>query len=396
MMNLFSTLQLLSWLAVGAIMFLLVAIMGFDMGGGMLARFVGKTDLEKRAIINVIAPTWDGNQVWFITLGGAIFAIFPRVYAASFSGLYLGILVVLWGLFCRPVAFEYRSKLVSTKWKNFWDWMLFFGSSVPMLVAGVAIGNTFLGFPFSFDPGTLRFFYGAQGINGMEPAFMSLLLLLRPFALFIGVFAIVMSLMHGAAYCAWRTDGVLHERFIKIRKICALLFIVLFALIGVWLTMIPGYTWTPASSWTSLSDAVNSPLTGATVTMIQGGWLHNYVMYPWMFLAPLLSFIGAFLVVFLKKAGPSFWASVLACFGAVFTVGLTLFPFLMPSSLIPDQSLVVWNSSSSQTSLMGILLAAVIILPIIFIYTTYVYKKLWGRDVRMNAEEVQRREHELY
>jgi cytochrome d ubiquinol oxidase subunit II len=396
MMNLFSTLQLLSWLTVGAVMFLLVAIMGFDMGGGMLARFVGKTDEERRAIINVIAPTWDGNQVWFITLGGAIFAIFPRVYAASFSGLYLGILLVLWGLFCRPVAFEYRSKFISTKWKNFWDWMLFFGSSIPMLVAGVAIGNTFLGFPFAIDPESLRFFYGPQGITGTEPAVFALLKLLSPFALFIGVFAIVMSLMHGAAYCAWRTDGVLHERFVKIRKICALLFIVLFAALGIWLSLMPGYVWTPTGALTHFSDAVNMPLTGATVTLVKGGWLHNYGDYPWMFLAPILAFIGALLAVLLKKSSAAFWGSVVACLGAVFTVGLTLFPFLMPSSLIPNQSLVVWNASSSQTSLIGILLAAVIILPFIFVYTLFVYKKMWGRGARMNAEEITRRNHELY
>jgi cytochrome d ubiquinol oxidase subunit II len=217
-MDLFSTLQLLSWLAVGVIMFLLVATMGFDMGAGMLARFVGKTDEERRAIINIVAPTWDGNQVWFITLGGAIFAIWPRVYAASFSGLYIGILLVLWGLFCRPVAFEYRSKIQTAKWRGFWDWMLVIGSLVPMLVIGVAIGNIFLGFPISFDPENLRFFYGAQGINGSESAFYALILLLRPFALLIGIFTVVMSLMHGAAYCAMRTKGILQQRFEKLKK----------------------------------------------------------------------------------------------------------------------------------------------------------------------------------
>lgn len=393
MLDTFSILQLLSWAAVGTIMFLMVAIMGFDMGAGMLARFVGKTDFERRAIINIVAPTWDGNQVWFITLGGAIFAIWPRIYAASFSGLYLGILIILWGLFCRPVAFEYRSKIKSARWRGFWDWMLFFGSSIPMLVAGVAMGNTFLGFPFHFDPNTLRFYYGAHGI---ESVVIGLIHLLNPFGLLIGVFAIVMSLMHGAAYCAMRTDGVLEQRLIKVAKVCALLFIILFAIGGLVLLGINGYHWTPASNWTSYSQAINEPLTGATVTLSKGGWLQNYIAYPWMLVFPFIAFLSAVFVFKSTHRVKRFIASLFACFGAVFTVGLTLFPFLMPSSIAPAQSLVIWNASSSETSLMGILIAAVIFLPIIFIYTTFVYKKMWGRDVRMNAEEVTRRQHELY
>ncbi len=395
-MDLFSLLQLLSWLVIGTLMFLLVAVMGFDMGSGMLARFVGKTDAERRAIINVVAPTWDGNQVWFITLGGAIFAIWPRVYAASFSGLYIGILIVLWGLFCRPVAFEYRSKIHSEKWRGFWDWMLFIGSSVPMLVAGVAIGNTFLGFPISFDPDNLRFFYGAGGMQGNPSAFYDLILLLKPFALLMGVFAIVMSVMHGAAYCAMRTDGILQKRFYKIKNVSAILFIVLFSLAGLWLCFIPGYRWHADPTWPTLSAAVAHPLQGATVSMIKGGWLYNYIQHPGLLLAPALAFIGAFLVFVFQRPLWSFTGSILACFGAVFTVGLTLFPFIMPSSINPNQSLVVWNASSSQTSLMGILLAALIFLPIIFIYTTFVYKKMWGRGVYMNANEINKRNHELY
>ena len=399
MMDLFGVLQLLSWLAVGTVLFILMATMGFDFGAGMLARFVGKTDNERRAIINVVAPTWDGNQVWLVIAGACLFAIWPRLYAASFSGMYFGVLIVLWALFLRPVAFEYRSKIATAKWRGFWDWMLFIGSLVPILVLGVVIGNLFLGMPFQFDPETLRFFYGAQGVTGSEPALWSLIMLLTPFALLFGVFAVIMSLMHGAAYCAMRTDGVLHKRFMKIKKVCAVIFIVLFALAGIWLCFISGFHWLPSSAISSFSDSVNHPLNGSVVTLTTGGWLSNYALYPWMIVAPVLGFLGAIMVILLGNKGKStgaFCASLVALFGAVFTMGFSLFPFLMPSTLSPDQSLTVWNSTSSQLSLAGILIVVLIMVPVIFAYTAFIYKKMWGRDVRMNAEEVESRKHELY
>ncbi|WP_440683635.1 cytochrome d ubiquinol oxidase subunit II [Cysteiniphilum halobium] len=399
MMDLYSVIQLLSWLAVGLIMFLTAATMCFDFGAGILVRFVGKNDNEKRAIINIVAPTWDGNQVWLITAGAGLFAIWPRVYAGSFSGMYLGVLIVLWGLFLRPVAFEYRHKIESTKWTGFWDWMLCLGSLIPILIIGVAIGNLFLGLPFQFDPHSLRFYYGETKELVQEPAFISLIGLLRPFALLIGIFAVIMSIMHGASYCAMRTSGVLLDRFVKIQKVSAWLFIILFAIGGIWLIFIPGFHWQLASDLSTYSQAINHPLTGGVVTVTQGGWWRNYGNHIWMLIAPVLGFVGAIMVLhFAKKSNPllAFSASVIACFGAVFTLGFSLFPFIMPSSIEPMQSMVFWNSSSSLISLIGILIVAVIMLPIIFIYTTFVYKKMWGRGTKMTAQEIEQRSHELY
>ena len=399
MMDAYSIVQLLAWVAVGAVMLLTAATMCFDFGAGMLARFVGRNDAEKRVMINTVAPTWDGNQVWLIIAGAGLFAIWPRVYSASFSGMYLGVLVVLWGLFLRPVSFEYRHLHPAGTWKNFWDWGLCLGSLIPILVMGVAIGNLFLGLPFTFDPDTLRFFYGHQGMSGPEPAFLSLIKLLTPFPLLIGVFAVVMSLMHGASYSAMRTTGRLYERLARIQRICALLFIILFAAGGIWLCFLQGYHWTPARLLDSYSDAVYHPLNGAQVTLSEGGWLTNYAIYPWMVLAPLAGFAGALLVMISSsKQRPvaAFSSSVLAVAGAVLTMGFSLFPFVMPSSLAPDQSLVLWNASSSMNSLMGILIVAAIMLPIIFTYTTFVYKKMWGRNVKMTPEEIEQRKHELY
>ena len=399
MMDLYSVIQLLSWLAVGLIICLTALTMCFDFGAGILARFVGKNDAEKRVIINIVAPTWDGNQVWLITAGAGLFAIWPRVYAGSFSGMYLGILIVLWALFLRPVAFEYRHKIKSAKWTNFWDWMLCIGSFVPTLVIGVAIGNLFLGLPFKIDPDTLRFFYGNGNEFGPEPAIFSLIKLLMPFALLIGIFSVNMAIMHGASYCAMRTKETLYQRFTKIQKVTAIFYIILFAAAGIWLFFINGYHWSLANGLASYSATIDHPLTGGIVTSSTGGWLSNYSHYPWMVIAPVIGFIGALITLsFSKKHKPvlAFLGSCLSCAGAVFTMGFSLFPFVLPSSMAPNQSMVLWNSSSSLISLIGILIVAVIMLPIIFTYTTFVYKKMWGRDVKLTPEEVQQRSHELY
>jgi cytochrome d ubiquinol oxidase subunit II len=366
-MELYTILQFLGWLAVGLIMYLFAATGGFDLGAGMLTPFIGKTDAERRVVINTVGPTWDGNQVWLITAGGAIFAIFPRVYAASFSGFYFGILAVLWALFFRPVAFEFRSKIETQRWRSFWDWALCIGSFVPALVIGVAIGNLFLGVPFQVDPITLRFMYGA---NPSDPsALIDLLMLLRPFALLVGIVCVLMMLMHGSAYLVMRTSGVILARAKAILKVSAILVMLGFIAAGVWLM----------------------------IAMPQ--WLTNYHNHWWLWFAPLLGLLGAIGAIRFSSKGcvvKAFSASCVSLLGILGTMGYALFPYIMVSSTNPTQSLIVWNSTSSQTSLTGILVCAVIMLPIIFYYTHYVYRKLWGRDVKMSVEKIAQENHVLY
>lgn len=365
-MDLFSILQFFGWLAVGLLMYLFAATGGFDLGAGMLVPFIGKNDPERRVVINTIGPTWDGNQVWLITAGGAIFAIFPRVYAASFSGFYFGILLVLWSLFLRPVSFEFRSKLESARWRSFWDWTLCIGSFVPSLVIGVAIGNLFVGLPFQVDPITLRFIYG----NPNNPsAFIDLLHLLNPFSLWVGITCVLMLLQHGAAYLVMRTSGPVLDRSRKILKVSAILLMIGFAGAGVW------------------------------INIMMSQWLNNYHAHWWLWIAPLLGFIGSILVFRFSKnsaVSKAFFASCISLLGILGTMGYALFPYIMVSSTNPSQSLLVWNSSSSELSLTGILICAVIMLPIIFYYTTFVYKKLWGRNVKISASVIEKNQHELY
>lgn len=391
-MSLFEILQLLGWVAVGLLLIVLALTAGFDFGAGALLPFIAKNDAERRTVINTVGPTWDGNQVWLITAGGAIFAIWPRVYAASFSGFYIAFLLLLWSLFFRPVAFEYRSKIASPAWKTTCDWALFVGSFIPALLIGVAVGNLLLGVPFQFDPITLRFFYGTQmaDANG----FSDLIGLLRPFALYCGVVSVVMMTMHAASYLALRTSGVILQRARTYVRVSAILLMVLFALGGLWVAYLPGYIYTP-----SAMSPMLHPLSSHVVVQT-GAWLHNFHQHPWMLIAPVLVFVGGFLAVKTAKGGrprTNFFASCLMVWGVVANFGLSMYPFLIPSSFKPAQSLLIWNSSSSQVSLMGILIVAVIMLPIIFMYTAFVYKKMWGRGkIKMSPELINEQKHTLY
>jgi len=147
----YESLKLIWWVLVGVLLIGFAVTDGFDLGAAALMPFVGKTDSERRVVINTIAPHWDGNQVWLITAGGALFAAWPLVYAAAFSGFYWAMLLVLFALFVRPVGFDYRSKLTDPRWRQSWDWGLFVGGVVPSLVFGVAFGNLLLGVPFELD-----------------------------------------------------------------------------------------------------------------------------------------------------------------------------------------------------------------------------------------------------
>lgn len=381
-MDWMSLLQFLGWAVVGLVMILFALTGGFDFGAGILLPFIAKNDAERRVVINTVGPTWDGNQVWLITAGGAIFAIWPRVYAASFSGLYFAFLAVLWALFFRPVSFEYRAKMSSQKWRNFWDWALFTGSFIPALLIGVAIGNFFLGLPFQYDPITLRFFYGdtMQDAN----ALLGLIGLLRPFALFCGLVSVVMMVMQGAAYLGIRTAGPIFERVKVVMVRSAWLLIILFALGAAWVWNMNGYIWTP------VTDSMANPLSNI-VHIVSGAWLNNYWRHPILFLFPLLGFLGAWGVIHFVKSSKmlsAFVSSSISLMGVISTMGVALFPFIIPSMTHPSQSLLVWNASSSERSLIGIIVCAIIMVPIILGYTLFVYKKLWGRNEKMTSEKI--------
>lgn len=379
----YEVLQVIAWVALGAVMVLFSLTGGFDLGAGTLLPFVAKSDYERRVVVNTVGPTWDGNQVWLIIIGAGIFAIWPRAYAVSFTGFYFAMLIVLWALFMRPVSFEYRSKFVKQSSRTFWDWALFSGSVVPAIIFGVAMGNLLLGSPFSFDPMTLRVDYTGTFFG-----------LLQPFAVLCGVLSLTMFVMHGAVYLLLRCDGVVYERSRKAAMFFSLLFLVLYLVVGIILLFgLNGYHVDALPENPSTHPLLN------TVSVYRGAWVTNYFQHPWMMIAPLMGFLGAILTYRSAKNErrvKCFFMSTLCILGAVSSIGFSLFPFLMPSSTYPEQSLLVWNAASSRTSLIGILIVAAISLPIIFIYTNFVYRKLWGRGQRMSEKVVSEQNHILY
>lgn len=362
----YETLRIIWWLLLGVLLIGFAVTDGFDLGVGTLLPFVAKTDTERRIAINSIGATWEGNQVWLILGGGAIFAAWPPLYAVSFSGFYLAMFAILFALILRPVAFKYRSKRDSAGWKAGWDWALFVGGFVPSLIFGVAVGNVLQGVPFRFDD-DMRIFY--------EGSFFALL---NPYALLCGLLSVAMLVMHGAAWLLVKTDEVVAKRARRFGIVAALAVIVLFALGGLFLWIdIDGYRIASAIDVAGPSNPLLK-----TVEHSAGAWLGNYGGHPWMMIAPALGFVGAaaaLLAMLSQREVTVLLFSKLAIFGIISTVGVSMFPFILPSSLDPRSSLTVWDASSSHLTLFIMLVVVVIFLPIVLAYTAWVYRVLWGK-----------------
>ncbi|MEN8174139.1 MAG: cytochrome d ubiquinol oxidase subunit II [Pseudomonadota bacterium] len=370
----YEILKFIWWVLVGVLFIGWAIADGMDMGAGILLPFLGRNDLERRVIINTVGPHWDGNQVWFITAGGAIFAAWPAVYAAAFSGFYFAMLLVLFALFFRPVGFDYRSKLESPKWRSAWDWGLFVGGAVPALVFGVAFGNLLQGVPFHLDD-FLRPFYTGSFWG-----------LLNPFALVAGVVSLGMLAMHGAIWLQLRADPVIAERARTAVIYSVIATVAAFAAAGLWLaTDIDGFR---VVSQPAL-DAVSNPLS-KEVEMAAGAWLANYSAYPWTRAFPVLGFAGAILTLvlsFLNRPGLGFVTSSLSMTGIIVTAGVSMFPFILPSSTNPNSSLTAWDATSSHFTLTVMFWAAVIFVPIVLSYTIWTYAKMWRRVTMEEIEQ---------
>ena len=376
----YTTLKLVWWLLVGVLLVGFAIMDGHDMGVGTLLPFVGKDDTERRVVINTVGPHWDGNQVWFITGGGALFAAWPLVYATAFSGFYWAMLAVLWALFFRPVGFDYRSKIDNPAWRKTWDWGLFIGGAVPPLIFGVAFGNLFQGVPFSFDDHLVSTYSG------------SFWALLNPFALLSGIVSTAMITFHGAIYLAHRTQGEIQWRALRAAGFFGGLLLLAFAAAGAWLWMaIPGYVIRSAVDTAAQPD----PL-AKTVVREAGAWFANYRRYPATMALPVLGFAGVIAAQALARSGrtmAAFWASSGAIVGVIGTAGAALFPFIMPSSLDPNASLTVWDSVSSRMTLNIMLWATLIFMPLIITYTSWAYRVMGGK---VTAAYVRENSHSAY
>ena len=374
----YETLKVIWWALVGFLLIGFIITDGFDLGVGALLRWIGQTDEERRVILNCVGPTWDGNQVWLVLGAGAIFAAWPQIYASAFSILYPAMLAALFALFFRPTGFEYRSKLASRHWRNFWDWGLTVGGVVPTLVFGVAFGILLTGLPFHFDR-EMRVVIDAGIVESISA-----------FSLLSGLVAVAMVMMHGAAFLNTKTCAVIQQRARKAMKIAAIMLMFLFALAGVWVSVgLSGHI-------ISQIGDVNSALapTAKSVTLAAGGWMDNYSRMPWMVVAPIVVFVAAIMVILLSKRPVlAFLASGVSLAGVILTAGFALFPFMLPSMTYPDHGLTVWDASSSEYSLALMLLATILFMPLIIAYTSWVYRVLRGP---IRVEDVRRNDYGMY
>ena len=376
----YELLRFVWWLLIGVLLIGFVVADGFDMGVGMLSRVLGKTDTERRIMINSIAPHWDGNQVWLITAGGALFAAWPMIYAAAFSGFYVAMILVLSSLFFRPVGFDYRSKIEDARWRGMWDWGIFIGSFVPPVVIGVAFGNLLQGVPFHLDS-DLRLFYTGSFFQ-----------LLNPFALLAGVVSLTMILTQGATYLQMRTVGELRLRSCTAAQVSALIMMIAFLLAGIWVVNgIDGYAVTSVMD----HNGVSNPLL-KEVSHEAGAWMTNFHNYPILWSIPALGVILPLLTILCSRFNNGAWAFLfssltMAC--VIFTVGISMFPFIMPSSTMPEASLTIWDATSTFLTLKVMTVVAIVFVPIILCYTAWSYYKMFGR---ITKEQIESNSHSLY
>lgn len=359
-----TSLRVIWWALLGALLIGFAVMDGFDFGVAALLRVLGRDEQERHVLLGTIEPTWEGNQVWFVLGGGAVFAAWPILYATAFSGLYFALALVLLAFILRPVGFNFRDKVHDPRWRALWDGTLIFSGIVVMLISGVAFGNLFLGLPFRFDDDLYMSWQG------------SFFHLLHPFALLAGLVSLCMLLAHGACWTAYRADQAIAARAVRVARWMALGYAICFVGAGIWLAYgIPGY----AVLGPVVTDGASNPLLKQVA--IGGTWFAGYLQHPWFWTAPVLGILGALgvqtTVGKLNLLG--FLSSSLMVAGTILAAGFALFPFLLPSQLDPRSSLTIWDASSSRGTLLLMLAAVAIFLPIIIVYTGWVYRVMRGR-----------------
>ncbi|NOI66505.1 cytochrome d ubiquinol oxidase subunit II [Vibrio sp. 99-8-1] len=375
----YEVLRFIWWALVGVLLIGFAIADGFDLGVGALVPIIGKTDNERRVMINSIAPHWDGNQVWLITAGGALFAAWPLVYATSFSGFYFAMVITLAALWLRPLGLDYRSKLENQKWRNNWDIAISISGFVPPIIFGVAFGNLLQGVPFVLSDLMMPSYHG------------SFFGLLNPFALVCGVVSLAMFLLMGSTWLQMKTTDAVYDRARKVSQIAAIVVAALFVIAGFWLQGIDGYSIKSEIDTLAASNPLNKE-----VVREAGAWMVNFEKYPLMWIAPLLGAVMPLIAILasrFEKSGIAFLASSLTVAGVILTAGFTMFPFVMPSSLEPSHSLTMWDSTSSELTLQIMTGVAAIFVPIILSYTAWSYYKMYGR---LDEQYIEDNKNSLY
>ncbi len=310
---------------------------GFDLGVGILHLF-SKSGTERRININAIGPVWDGNEVWLITAGGALFAAFPIVYATVFSGFYIALMLVLTALIARAVSMEFRGKVDSPGWRKIWDWSFSIGSFLAAVLFGVAVGNILRGVPID--------------ANGMWAG--SFLGLLNPYAILIGLLTMILFLMHGALYMAIKTEGDQCERMASMASRAWVIFVILYLLATLYTIFEAGF-------------------------LFQG--IISSVLFWICFILLLLSVVYLPIAIQAKQYSRAFWASSTLIAMIIGIAAVSLFPRMVPSSTNLEYSLTIYNASSTDKTLSIMLIMALIGMPLVIGYTIYIYRVFKGKTV---------------
>ncbi|MFW7523093.1 cytochrome d ubiquinol oxidase subunit II [Vibrio ostreicida] len=361
----YETLRLIWWVLIGILLVGFAVTDGFDMGVGALVPIIGKNDHERRVMINSIAPHWDGNQVWLITAGGALFAAWPLVYATSFSGFYFAMVITLAALWLRPIGLDYRSKIEDPRWRQTWDICISISGFIPPIIFGVAFGNLLQGIPFKLNEFLMSTYHG------------TFFQLLNTFALLCGLVSLFMFLLQGATWLQMKTTDQVHARARNVAQIMGLLTMATFVAGGVLIQSIDGYTIQGIMDTNAPSNPLNK-----VVQTSPGAWMNNFKSYPLMWAAPVLGVVMPLLAALasrFEKGGWAFLASSVGSAGIVFTAGLAMFPFILPSSALPSQSLTLWDATSSELTLNLMTAVAFVMVPVILGYTSWTYYKMFGR-----------------
>lgn len=323
------------FLLVGVLIIGYAVLDGFDLGVGIF-HLLARNEQERRIHLNAIGPVWDGNEVWLLTGGGALFAAFPVVYATVFSGFYLALILLLAALIFRAVSIEFRSKVESPKWRKFWDWAFGVGSLLPAVLFGVAFGNILRGVP----------------IDGKHLWAGSFLGLLNPYAILIGLLSFCMFTLHGAIYLSMKTDGELRNRVAA---------------------------WIP-KSWMATMGLY---LVATLATMLVSPFLFAGILKSPLFWVVFLLMLAAALYIPVaaraKKYGLAFISSSLTIAGMIGLGALSLFPRLVPSIIDLENSLTIYNACSSETTLQTMLVIALIGMPLVILYTVVIYRVFKGK-----------------
>jgi cytochrome d ubiquinol oxidase subunit II len=326
------------WFVLVAVLFVgFFVLEGFDYGVGILLPFLGKSDSERRRIINTIGPVWDGNEVWILTAGGAIFAAFPHWYATLFSGFYLALFLMLAALIVRGVAFEFRSKDRHPAWRATWDWCIFVGSAVPALLWGVALGNLLRGVPIAADKNFTGSFFD----------------LLGPYALVAGFASLTVFITHGAIFLNLKSTEPIRGRALLATKRVGPI-----ATVFVFLFVLATYLWTDAFTRLGVNPGL-VPILAVGSLLAAGALIHR------------------------EKMG---WAFVMTCLNIVFstaTIFMALYPRVMVSSLNPEWSLTIYNASSTPYTLRVMSIVALVFVPLVLVYQGWTY---WTFRHRIGAE----------